>query len=214
MNMSTEQEHLESIREMRKLMERSTRYLSVSGLAGVIVGFIALGGVACLLTIMDIPIGRPVSFNELAAAGGPQASLINERILTMAAGVFSLSLIVEIGLAYRNARKLRLPLWDASARRMITALGIPILGGGVYCLSLIQAGQPDGLAPASLIFYGLGLVQAGRHAVPDVGRLGLAVFVSGLTASFFPSLGVYFWALGFGILHIIYGITIHFKHQR
>jgi len=212
--MSTEQEHLESIREMRNLMERSTRYLSISGLAGVIVGLIALGGVVSVLTVMDLPIGQPVSFNAMAAAGGPQAMRVNELILAVAAGVFSLSLIVEAGFAYRNARKLGLPLWDATARRLIMALTIPILGGGVYCLSLAMAGQLDGLAAASLIFYGLGLVNAGRHAVPDVGRLGLAVFVTGLTASFFPSLGVYFWALGFGLLHIIYGITIYFKHQR
>ena len=212
--MSTEQDHLESIREMRNLMERSTRYLSLSGLAGVIVGFIAMGGVSVLLITLDVPFGQPVSFMELAAAGGPDAARINERILIMAAVVFAASLLVEGAFAYRNARRLGLPLWDATARRMLTALFIPIIGGGVYCLALLQAGRIDDLAAASLIFYGLGLVNAGKYAVPDVGRLGMAVFVTGLAASFFPAAGIYFWAFGFGILHIIYGVSIHFKHQR
>jgi hypothetical protein len=212
--MSTEQDHLESIREMRNLMERSTRYLSLSGMAGVMVGFIALAGVAALLTLMGIPIGQPVSFIDPAAAGGPETSRINERILIMAALVFSLSLIVESSFAVRNARKLGLPLWDATARRLLTALLIPIVGGGIYCISLLQSGRVDDLAAASLIFYGLGLMNAGKYAVPDVGRLGIAVFATGLIASFFPLQAVYFWAFGFGILHIIYGISIHFKHQR
>ena len=212
--MSTEQDQLESIREMRNLMERSARYLSLSGLAGIIVGFIALGGVATLLTFMGISLGQSVSFVDLAASGGPKAARINERILMMAAMVFMLSLIVEVAFAYRNARKLGLPLWDATARRMLTALFMPIMGGGVYCLSLLQSGRVDDLAAASLIFYGLGLINAGKYAVPDVGRLGIAVFATGLIASFFPLQAVYFWAFGFGILHIIYGITIYFKHQR
>jgi hypothetical protein len=96
----------------------------------------------------------------------------------------------------------------------LTALLIPIVGGGIYCISLLQSGRVDDLAAASLMFYGLGLMNAGKYAVPDVGRLGIAVFATGLIASFFPLQAVYFWAFGFGILHIIYGISIHFKHQR
>lgn len=212
--MSTEKEHLESIREMRNLMERSTRYLSISGLAGVIVGIIALAGVAGLLTLMGITIGQSVSFNDLAASGGEEAARITGRILVVAALVFLLSMIVETSFAIWNARKLGLPLWDATARRLLTALLIPVIGGGIFCISLLQSGRLDDLAAATLIFYGLGLVNAGKYAVPDVGRLGLAVFVTGLAASFFPLQAVYFWAFGFGILHIIYGISIYFKHKR
>jgi hypothetical protein len=212
--MSTEKDHLESIREMRNLMERSTRYLSISGLAGVIVGIIALAGVAGLLTLMGITIGQSVSFNELAASGGQEASRITERILAIAALVFLLSMIVETSFAIWNARKLGLPLWDGTARRLLTALFIPIIGGGIFCISLLQTGRLDDLAAATLVFYGLGLVNAGKYAVPDVGRLGLAVFVTGLAASFFPLQAIYFWAFGFGILHIIYGVSIYFKHKR
>lgn len=212
--MPTEKEHLESIREMRTLMERSTRYLSLSGLAGVIVGFIAMGGVAGLLTYLDIPFGQPVSFSALVDGGGTYAERILDSILIMAAIVFSLSMLVEGAFAVRIARKMGLPLWDATARRMLTALFVPIIGGGIYCLSLLYSGQLDNLAAASLIFYGLGLINAGKYAVPDVGRLGMAVFITGLMASFFPTLGIYCWAFGFGILHILYGVFIHYKHQR
>jgi hypothetical protein len=214
MKMSREQEHLESIREMRSLMERSSRYLSLSGLAGVMVGVIALVGIAWLYYRLGIPPGQSVSFNELMAAGSDEADGISNSLLSTAAGVLVLSVIVEVTLASRKARKLGLPLWDATARRMFTALAVPVAGGGIYCLSLILAGNPDGLAAATLIFYGLGLVNAGKYAVPDVGRLGIAVFVTGLAASFFPGWGLLFWAIGFGIWHIVYGITIHFKHER
>lgn len=214
MKMSREQDHLESIREMRSLMERSSRYLSLSGLAGVIVGIIALGGVVWVHYSLNIGFGEDVSFNELMASGGASADSVRNTILWTALVVFVLSVVFEVTLASRKAQKLGLPIWDATARRMFTALAVPVAGGGIYCLSLILSGNPDGLAPATLIFYGLGLINAGKYAIPDVGRLGFAVFVTGLTASFFPGWGLLFWAIGFGILHIIYGITIHFKHER
>jgi hypothetical protein len=212
--MSTEHEYLESIREMRNLMERTTRYLSLSGLAGVLVGLIAMAGIVSLYLAMDIPIGQPVSFNEFIRSGGEAAEALTGRIVRTAAIVLLLSILAEGVLGYRKARKLGLPLWDATARRMFTALAIPVAGGGIYCLSLIQGGNPDGLASASLIFYGLGLLNAGKYAVPDVGRLGLAVFATGLVAAFFPAWGLVFWGIGFGILHIVYGISIHFKYER
>jgi hypothetical protein len=212
--MATEHEYLESIREMRNLMERTTRYLSLSGLAGVLVGLIAMAGIVSLYLAMDIPIGQPVSFNEFIRSGGEAAEALTGRIVRMAAIVLLLSILAEGVLGYRKARKLGLPLWDATARRMFTALAIPVAGGGIYCLSLIQGGNPDGLASASLIFYGLGLLNAGKYAVPDVGRLGLAVFATGLVAAFFPAWGLVFWGIGFGILHIVYGISIHFKYER
>lgn len=212
--MSTKHEYLESIREMRNLMERTTRYLSLSGLAGVLVGLIAMAGIVSLYLAMDIPIGQPVSFNEFIRSGGEAAEALTGRIVRMAAIVLLLSILAEGVLGYRKARKLGLPLWDATARRMFTALAIPVAGGGIYCLSLIQGGNPDGLASASLIFYGLGLLNAGKYAVPDVGRLGLAVFATGLVAAFFPAWGLVFWGIGFGILHIVYGISIHFKYER
>jgi hypothetical protein len=199
---------------MRNLMERTTRYLSLSGLAGVLVGLIAMAGIVSLYLAMDIPIGQPVSFNEFIRSGGEAAEALTGRIVRMAAIVLLLSILAEGVLGYRKARKLGLPLWDATARRMFTALAIPVAGGGIYCLSLIQGGNPDGLASASLIFYGLGLLNAGKYAVPDVGRLGLAVFATGLVAAFFPAWGLVFWGIGFGILHIVYGISIHFKYER
>lgn len=212
--MSTEQEHLESIREMRNLMERSSRYLSLSGLAGVLVGMIALGGLASLSIALDIPLGRSYSLNERMQVGGAEAARVRDGVLVTAAIVLLLSVVVEYLLAAHKARTLGLPLWDSAARRMLTALVIPVMGGGIYCIRLVDVGDIDGLLPVTLIFYGLGLVHAGRYAVPDVSRLGLAVFVTGLVATFYPPMGLFFWGIGFGVLHIIYGITIHFKHER
>lgn len=117
-------------------------------------------------------------------------------------------------MAERNAKKKKVPAWDAIAQRFLVNLCIPLIAGGVYALVLASQGQYQLMLPATLIFYGLALVNASRYTIGDIRFLGFAELFIGLLASYFPTQGLLLWALGFGVFHILYGILIYFKHEK
>jgi len=64
-----------------------------------------------------------------------------------------------------------------------------------------------------LIFYGLALVDAGKFTYGEVFYLGILEIITGLVSAFFPSLGLFFWIFGFGVLHVIYGLVMYRKYE-
>ena len=66
----------------------------------------------------------------------------------------------------------------------------------------------------SLIFYGLALVNASKYTLTDIRYLGYCEIVLGLVNMFYIGKGLYFWAAGFGVLHIIYGAIMWCKYER
>ncbi|MGE5429024.1 MAG: hypothetical protein ACM3O8_14110, partial [Methylococcaceae bacterium] len=67
---------------------------------------------------------------------------------------------------------------------------------------------------AMLIFYGLALVNAGKFTLSEVHYLGITEIVLGLMAAVFINWGLLFWALGFGVMHIVYGMMMYYKYER
>ena len=61
-----------------------------------------------------------------------------------------------------------------------------------------------------LIFYGMALVNASKYTLGNVRYLGLAEIVLGLLCAALPGYGFWFWVIGFGVLHIVYGSLIYF----
>jgi uncharacterized membrane protein HdeD (DUF308 family) len=71
------------------------------------------------------------------------------------------------------------------------------------------------LAPsATLVFYGLALINASKYTVRDVFYLGICEIVLGVLSMFLTGFTLLFWALGFGILHILYGTIMYFKYDK
>jgi len=68
------------------------------------------------------------------------------------------------------------------------------------------------VAPLTLIFYGLALVNASKYTLSEIRSFGIAEIVLGLIAMAFIGYGLLFWAIGFGLLHIIYGIIMHVRY--
>jgi len=212
--MNQQQEQLDAIRDIRNLMERSSRFSSLSGLAGIIVGIFAIGAIIAaylLLGIAPFDQGYFTLLNNESAVAG-------YSIFTLLAADFGfvllLSLLTGIYLSVRKARKLQLPVWDATAKRMLLNLSIPLVTGGIYCLILLYQGQPALVLPATLLFYGLALLHASKYTINDIRYLGVLEVVLGLLASYFTDQGLVFWAAGFGVLHIVYGIRIYFKYEQ
>lgn len=212
--MNQQQEQLDAIRDIRNLMERSSRFSSLSGLAGIIVGIFAISAIVAAYLLLGIAPLEPgyitLLNNESVVAG--------YSIFTLLAADFGfvlfVSLLTGIYLSIRKARKQSLPVWDATAKRMLLNLSIPLVTGGIYCLILLYQGLPALVLPATLLFYGLALLHASKYTINDIRYLGVLEVALGLMASFFTDYGLLFWVVGFGILHIVYGIRIYFTYER
>lgn len=212
--MNQQQEQLDAIRDIRNLMERSSRFSSLSGLAGVVVGILALGAILTAYLLLGItPLEQ--GYYTLLNNESPIAGYTLFTLLAADFGfVLLLSLLTGIYMSARKARKQNLPVWDATAKRMLLNLSIPLVTGGIYCLILLYQGQPALVLPATLLFYGLALLNASKYTINDIRYLGVLEVGLGLIASYFTDYGLLFWAFGFGILHIVYGISIYFTYEK
>ena len=97
---------------------------------------------------------------------------------------------------------------------MLIHMAVPLVTGGLLLLLLLSAGLVGLLAPFSLLFYGLALYNAGQFTYQEVRTLGLLEIGLGLLGTYFIAYGLLCRALGFGVLHILYGIYIHYKYER
>lgn len=212
--MNTPKEQLDAIKDMRNLMERSSRFLSLSGLSGVAIGIIALIGVTALYLQFDLsPLGSGFE-NKLASI---QATLVDKNFLFLIADaviVLLVAVIAGILMSINQSKKLHLPSWDLTAKRLLINLFIPLIAGGILCLIMIEKGDLVYLIPLTLIFYGLSLVNASKYSFDEIRTLGILQIVLGLIAAWQADYALLLWATGFGTLHIGYGLLIHTKHQN
>jgi hypothetical protein len=212
--MNTPKEQLDAIKDMRNLMERSSRFLSLSGLSGVAIGIIALLGATALYLQFDLSPLTNGFENKLASI---QATLDDKNFLFLIADaliVLLIAVIAGILMSINQSKKLQLPSWDLTAKRLLINLFIPLAAGGVLCLIMMTKGELGYLIPVTLIFYGLSLVNASKYSFDEIRTLGILQTVLGLIAAWFPDYALLLWASGFGILHIGYGLLIHTKHQN
>ena len=93
-------------------------------------------------------------------------------------------------------------------------MAVPLAAGGIFCLALLVHGLPALVAPATLVFYGLALINASKFTLDEVRWLGLSELVVGLFAVFVPGHGLLCWSLGFGVLHIGYGTYMYLRYER
>lgn len=207
--MNEQQQQLEALRDIRTLMERSSRFDALSGLAGVLIGIYALAGTAVFYVVSGLNPADPRYVQMLEAKPRLFQFLITDGLLVLASALMTGSLM-----AMRKARKMQLPLWDATARRLLINMLIPLFTGGIFCVILISHGHLALLAPVTLMFYGLALVNASKYSISDIRYLGTWEIAMGLLASYFIDFGLLFWALGFGLLHIVYGIAIYLKYEK
>lgn len=212
--MDKKQDQLAELKEIRNLMERSSRFLSLSGIAGILVGIIAIAGVAAAYAFLGLGLNEPGYYNFSAAQNVEEVAAAQAFLFADFVLVLILSLFTGVYFAVRNAKKHGLPVWDATASRLLLNMMIPLAAGGIYCLILWYHGLLALMAPATLIFYGLALINASKYAINEIRYLGIIIVAVGLMASFFIDYGLLFWAFGFGMLHMVYGIKIYFKHER
>lgn len=131
-----------------------------------------------------------------------------------AVSILTATLVGGVFFTTRKARSRGERVWDASSKRLLWAMAVPLLTGGIFGLALLYRGYISFLAPVTLIFYGLALVNGSKYTLRDVENLGMLEIALGLTGVFLPGFGLDLWAIGFGFLHIFYGARMYWKYDK
>ena len=197
----------EDISSIRQMMEKSTRFLSLSGLSGVLAGVIGLLGCGIAyywLYYPQMPWGIPAA----------DAQALVQPMVILAGTVLIAALLTVGGFTYQKAGKQGQKIWNSSFKRLVLNLAIPLAAGGFFIGACLVHGYWGLIAPASLVFYGLSLINGAHFTLGDVRQLGYTQLTLGVICAFFPLYGLLFWAIGFGLMHLVYGSIMHFRYDR
>lgn len=203
----------DDLQAIRAIMERSSKFLSLSGLSGVMAGIFALLGAAVVwLYVLDW--GR-VTYGELLyLLGEPSYAGIGVILAVVAIMVLIFAVFGAVYLSYRKAMRAGKKLWAGPTRHLLFHLVVPLLAGAIFIIILVLRSDYGLVAPVMLIFYGLSLVNAGKFTFGEIQSLGLIQIVLGLLAAIFIQQGLLLWAIGFGVVHIVYGALMYYRHDR
>ena len=206
------EKYLKDIQDIKQMMSQSSQFLSLSGLSGIMAGIYALIGAIYADTLLP-------SYNRAGYEISREALTVSEQEITIklfvtAILIVILSIITGLILSASKAKKQDETLWTPTSRKLILNFSIPLITGGIFALILLQKEYYGIIAPITLLFYGLGCVNASKNTFRDVRYLGITLIIIGLFATYFMGYGLYFWTLGFGICHIVYGTVMHFKYDK
>lgn len=193
---------------IRQMMERSSTFISLSGLSGVGAGIVALVG--CVLTFYIL--GRH-QINYFDGKPNLYPYHVIMQLAMVALSTLVLGIASGIYFTVKKSKNLGQPLWSSATKNTVKAASIPLVTGGLFCIIATWHQLFYLVAPCMLIFYGLALVSAAKFTHTDIFWLGTCQLVLGLLAAVFVGYGLVFWGIGFGILHIIYGIWMYRKYK-
>lgn len=208
--MKNEQKYIKDLNEIRSMMERSTKFLSLTGWSGIMAGLYALAGVYIAYSLIDES-AEGYTYNMFS---GPELPAVITELFLLAVVILVLSIGTAVFLSYRNAKRSGEKLWNGAARRLAVNMAIPLISGGILILILASNGLFGLSAPLSLVFYGLALFNASKFTYEEFRYLGIIEIALGLTATYFIGYSLWFWAVGFGIMHIIYGIYMQLRYGK
>ena len=210
--MEKNQTSAEDLKTIRKIMEDSTKFLSLSGFSGLFPGLYALAG-AGIAHFLVLGRGK-ISFSEYLNSGSSQlTSGISIKLGILAISVLILSTVTAFGFSLRKAKRSGQSIWTPVSKRLLNSLFIPLITGGAFALILVTQGLIQLIIPVFLVFYGLALINAGKFTYGEIFYLGVLEIITGLLAALFPAQGLMFRTIGFGVLHIAYGLFLYRKYE-
>ena len=202
-----QQKYIEDLNEIKEMMNKSSKFISLSGLSGISAGVIALIGAYFAWTMVYSNTGYQ-NFDRAIISW-------DQFILLLIIGFATLIFAVGFGIFFTRlkTKKTKQNIWDTQTKRLLINLFIPLLSGGAFCLLILTKGYVGLIAPLTLIFYGLALVNASKYTLTEVRSLGILEIILGLIATYYIGYGLIFWCIGFGVLHIVYGIIMEVKYK-
>lgn len=197
-------DYLKDISEIKSLMNKSSRFISLSGLSGILAGVYALIGAAVAYWLFDNHEPYPSRSNDLMI----EFIFIDLFLIAL------LSVVTGIYLTTRKAKQNGEKIWDSTSRRLVLNFLIPLVVGGLYILIILNQQKYGQTGALMLIFYGLALINASKYSIGDIKYLGFIELILGLLCALYPGYGFWLWVIGFGVMHIIYGTWMHFKYDK
>jgi len=205
--MKEKQDYTRDIAEIRAMMERSSKFMSLSGWSGIMAGIYALAGAFIGWKVFDFNPDELVYTPTNADSGFLNVFLLAGIVLVLAIGTAIFDSWVKAGKRGERA-------WNALSRRLLANMSAPLVAGGILILVLISKGMTGLVAPLTLLFYGLALLHAGNFTFKAVRILGIVQITLGLISCLFIEYGLLIWTVGFGLAHIVYGIYMHYRYER
>lgn len=208
------EKYLEDLSEIKNMMQKSSQFLSLSGLAGVLAGIYALVGAYFaynLLILNEYYTTTPHSNYDRMTRNN---TFLVYELFAIAMLVLFASIITAMLLTFKKTKKLNQTFWNNTTKRLLINFALPLTFGGIFILLLIKNEYYGIIASTSLLFYGVACLNASKYTLRDVRYLGITVMIIGLFSAYFIGYGLHFWALGFGVCHIVYGGLMYYKYDR
>lgn len=200
--MDKQEKYSRQVQQIHSMMEMSSKFLSLSGWSGILAGIYALLGAYWAYQILG--------FNPQDIHGPAPRT---QDLLVLAISILLASLFTAIVFSFRSARRRGERIWNAPARRLMISMMIPLLAGGFVLLNLLFSGLVGLVLPLSMVFYGLALLNASKYTLNEVKVLGMVHVILGLISLYLTPLALVIWALGFGVVHIIYGVYMYKRYK-
>lgn len=200
------QKYIDDIKDIKDIMNRSTKFISLSGMSGIVTGTIAL--IASYLAYNTVYLGQNYLEDRITIITGNKLLILG----SLALATITLCLLTGLYFTSKKAKENNQTLWNNQAKRFYMSLALPLIAGGILCVILLLKGYIGLVAPLTLIFYGLSLINGSQYSISEIRGLGIIQVILGLISTYFIGYGLIFWAIGFGIMHIIYGIMMHLKY--
>jgi len=179
--------HLQFIRQT---MERSSTFTAVPGRGGIAMGTVGLVAAA-------------------VAASQPSS----ERWLGVWMLAATIAVCIGVATIWRKAARSGAPLTGVVGRRFAQGIAAPLVAGAAVTYALWRTGDYVVMPTAWLLLYGAGVVTGGLFSAPVVRATGACFMAVGIAAALTPhSWGDSWLALGFGGLHVVFGIHIARHH--
>ncbi|MCC6288124.1 MAG: hypothetical protein IT249_09590 [Chitinophagaceae bacterium] len=211
--MSDKNTGLDTLKDIKQMMERSSRFISLSGLSGIAAGVCALIGAWFAFHVISNSSGHRDYDNYY-----PDMIALKEfmgyKLFRIALFTLIAAFILALIFTWIKSKKNNVPIWGTSSKRLIWNAAFPLTAGGIFLLRMIQLGYFGMIAPGCLIFYGIALISASKYTLGEVRYLGYCQVILGLINCWFLGYGLYFWTIGFGVLHIVYGAMMWWKYER
>ena len=212
MQAENQESPLEALQEIRSIMDRSARFITLSGWSGIWAGFTALVGAYIAWGWIQHPDYRYVGQGNEASLGYFDPFV--NRFLLLAVSVLFVALAGGLYFTYRKTKREGHVLWNNASRQLVLHLFFPLFAGAIFSVTFIYYNCTMFVAPACLVFSGLALISGSRYTLSDVRYLGMLEVALGCAALYFPHNGLIFWAMGFGVLHILYGGIMWNKYEK
>lgn len=206
---------IDTLADIKSMMEKSSRFISLSGWSGIAAGLCALMGAWLANDVIKNAkhVNQHHGYNNVTQSID-WSTLLDSPLFTIAVITFVSALAAALFFTFLRSKKTGMPMWGSTSRRLLLNVTIPMLTGGLFILKLIETGNIGLIAPGCLIFYGLALINASKYTLGEVRYLGYGQLVLGIINCWMIGYGLYFWATGFGILHILYGFYMWWKYER